>query len=337
MNTRWFKEQVLSLSPDDFEDLALALFEYQATHNALYAEYLQYLKVRPSQVLTVAEIPCLPIQFFKYHRVQTGHPPDGLVFESSGTTGQVTSRHYVSDVDFYRTLSQQIFEQRYGPLRNWELLALLPSYLERQNSSLVCMVQHFIEQTASEASGFFLNNTTDLLRILRQLSQSSRPVLLWGVAFALLDLAEQHDLSFLKETSNLTVLETGGMKGRRRELIREELHGLLTERFGVRVIHSEYGMTELLSQGYSGGEGIFELPASMQIRLRNPSDPFECWNEQQPQRRGGINVIDLGNVDSCCFIETQDLGSYVSAKTTQFSVLGRFDNADVRGCNLMVS
>lgn len=326
------------MSSQGFDELALALFEYQSSQNPVYAEYLRHLGVRRQHIQAVEQIPCLPIQFFKHHRVQTGPLSHATIFESSGTTGQQTSRHYVPDLDFYRTLSQQIFEHFYGPLSEFALLALLPSYLERNNSSLVCMVQHFIDQTHSGASGFFLHNTHELVSVLRELCRRpGQQILLWGVAFALLDLAEQHDLSFLNDAPPLTVMETGGMKGRRREMIREELHRRLTEAFGVEVIHSEYGMTELLSQGYSLGEGVFELPASMRVVLRNPNDPFECWNHTQANRRGGINVIDLGNVDSCCFVETQDLGSYVSNKTAQFSVLGRFDNSDIRGCNLMVS
>ncbi|MFT4033162.1 MAG: acyl transferase [Siphonobacter sp.] len=330
-----FKEQVLAVQPNTFTDLALEIFQYQATQNPVYQSYLSHLKIKPESIREFLEIPFLPIEFFKSHSILTGPVEPKVTFASSGTTGQVTSQHLVADPDFYDAISEQIFKEFYGPLNQFHILALLPSYLERSNSSLVHMVRHFIIKTQSDYSGFYLHNTTDLLEQLRYLrAHSTRKVLLIGVTFALLDLAEQTDLSFLEGFENLIIMETGGMKGRRRELLREELHEILTRAYHVPAIHSEYGMTELLSQGYSFGEGIFQLPPSMQLIIRDVNDPFTYW-QPGSRKAGGINVIDLANIDSCSFIETKDLGNYTEAGT--FRVLGRFDNSDIRGCNLMVS
>ena len=333
-----FKEHVLKLSKNpfhqtDFNELALELFQYQAIENPVYRAYLHHLNISPLAVKQVEKIPFLPIEFFKTQRVITGHAKEKIIFESSGTTGQQTSRHYVADPDFYLTLSQQIFEQYYGPLSNYHLLALLPSYLERTGSSLVYMIEHFIRQSSSSFSGFYLHNIPELIEQLNSAESwsSSKKVLLWGVTFGLLDLVEV--LKKPIKCQNLTVMETGGMKGRRKELLREEVHTILTKGLGVSTIHSEYGMTELLSQGYSVGGGIFDLPPTMKVIVREVNDPLATTS--QGEVRGGINIIDLGNVDSCCFIETKDLGMHLP-QTNQFNVLGRFDNADVRGCNLMV-
>jgi len=232
-----------------------------------------------------------------------------------------------------------IFEQTYGALTDFHLLALLPSYLERNNSSLVYMVQDFIAETKSLASGFFLENTTELLETLKKLAinPDRRKVILWGVTFALLDLVENQNLEFLQEIPNLIVMETGGMKGRRREMLREEIHAILTKAFSVDTIHSEYGMTELLSQSYSQGNGAFETSPTMKILLRDLNDPRSVIDAPADGfRYGGINVVDLANIDSCAFIETQDLGCYVGNDATRFEVIGRFDNSDVRGCNLLI-
>jgi hypothetical protein len=251
----------------------------------------------------------------------------------------------VADLGWYNEISLGIFEQTYGPLTDFHLLALLPSYLERNNSSLVYMVEQFIAQTQSPVSGFFLHNVNELLRTLNKLAANpdGRKVILWGVTFALLDLAEfRPDFPSLQDLKSLTgepliVMETGGMKGRRREMLREEVHDVLTTAFGVKTIHSEYGMTELLSQSYSKGDGIFKTSATMRILLRDINDPRTVFaSPQSGFRYGGINVIDLANLDSCAFIETQDLGRYASDDATEFEVIGRFDNSDVRGCNLMI-
>lgn len=339
------KQRVLAVTPGTFGALALDVFRYQAAENGVYRQYLHHLGLRPDAVRHVEEIPFLPLEFFKTHRVLTGPVSPEITFESSGTTGrpsgsQLTSRHAVADTAFYRTVSQRIFEQAYGPLRNRVVLALLPSYLERGNSSLVYMVRHFIDQTAHPASGFFLHNTDELRQTLKKRSSGTppaahgpRPILLIGVTFALLDLAESgDDWSFLGKLPNLVVMETGGMKGRRREMLREEVHGVLTRAFGLRRIHSEYGMTELLSQAYSPGEGVFHLPPTMRVLLRDVNDPFS-YLRPGGRTTGGINIIDLANVDSCAFLETKDLGSH--AGPNRFRVLGRFDHSDIRGCNLM--
>lgn len=307
----------------------------------------------------------MPIGFFKTHTVLTGistdskmdRPDSMLTFASSGTTDRsigpaVTSHHVVPDPALYDAISTRIFEQTYGPLSSFHILALLPSYLERNNSSLVYMVQRFMEQTNSNQSGFFLHNHTELTDRLRHLSQQpdQKQILLIGVTFGLLDWAESEpDLSFLAQFPRLFIMETGGMKGRRKELLREEVHEILTGRLGVSTIHSEYGMTELLSQAYSAGDGIFSPSSTLRVLLRDINDPFLIYPDDSPRtgsrqtgerRTGGINVVDLANLDSCSFIETQDLGQYVDQEDEMvpgsFRVIGRFDNSDVRGCNLLV-
>lgn len=333
------RESVRRVTDDTFEAVALEVFRYQAFHNSIYRKYITYLRINPEKVGSLAEIPFMPIGFFKHHSILTDSPAIQTTFESSGTTGAQTSRHHVADLDWYNDISLGIFEQTYGPLTDFHLLALLPSYLERNNSSLVYMVEQFIAQTQSPVSGFFLHNVDELLITLQKLAANpdGRKVILWGVTFALLDLAELgKDLESLA-VGRLIVMETGGMKGLRREMLREEVHDVLTTAFGVKTIHSEYGMTELLSQSYSKGEGIFKTSATMRILLRDINDPRAVFAVPQSGfRYGGINVIDLANLDSCAFIETQDLGRYASDDATEFEVIGRFDNSDVRGCNLMI-
>ncbi|AUD04375.1 acyl transferase [Spirosoma pollinicola] len=363
------RQQILTLgfgSPDRdaFESLALAVFRYQAAYNPLYAAYLHHLNILPETVSDLRQIPFMPINFFKMHPVLTGidanqpvvNGETELTFASSGTTDRsvgpvVTSQHLVPDPDLYEAISIRIFEETYGPLSNFHILALLPSYLERNNSSLVYMVQQFMDrsvrsQADTNQSGFFLHNHRELTERLRQLAQQpdQKRILLIGVTFGLLDWAESEpDLSFLGQLPNLVVMETGGMKGRRKELLREEVHEILTDRLGVKAIHSEYGMTELLSQAYSAGRGIFRPSSTLRIFLRDINDPFSIYPDQPVQTRtgerrtGGINVVDLANLDSCSFIETQDLGQYVAEEEMpgSFRVIGRFDNSDVRGCNLM--
>ncbi|CCH51413.1 hypothetical protein BN8_00336 [Fibrisoma limi BUZ 3] len=339
------RTRILNAAAADFDSLALAVFYYQAAHNPVYATYLGHLRVRPEQVSRLSQIPFMPIGFFKRHAVLTGieTPPDTAVtFASSGTTGSQTSRHYVPDAALYDAISTRIFEQTYGPLTDFHILALLPSYLERNNSSLVYMVQQFMAKTGSSQSGFYLHNVEELTERLHQLrtAPDRRKVLLIGVTFALLDWAESNaDVSLPADLiEKLVVMETGGMKGRRQELLREEVHQMLTSRLGVPAIHSEYGMTELLSQAYSKGEGVFEPSATLRVFLRDINDPFHLFAPGQAVRQtqtGGINVIDLANLDSCSFIETQDLGQYVGTEGA-FRVIGRFDNSDIRGCNLMV-
>ena len=345
------REQILHVTPDLFTSVALRVFRYQAVHNPIYRQYLYHLNVTPNHITDLHRVPFMPIGFFKNHAILTGlsgeeaDEPALLTFSSSGTTGQTTSHHYVPDPDLYDAVSTRIFEAAYGPLQNLPILALLPSYLERNNSSLVYMVQRFMDRSGSADSGFFLNDHNALTDRLRQLiaDEPDRKILLIGVTFGLLDWAESgRDLTFLGQNPNLIVMETGGMKGRRKELLREEVHALLTTKLGVRAIHSEYGMTELLSQAYSVGEGVFRPSPTLRVLLRDINDPFLIYvGEETGERRtgarltGGINVVDLANLDSCAFVETQDLGQYVGTDGN-FRVIGRFDNSDVRGCNLLV-
>lgn len=338
-------------NPVLFEELALEIFRYQYAHNQVYRRFSDSLSKTPKSVNRLEKIPFLPIEFFKNHVVTTGFTEPQMVFESSGTTSSNTSRHFVSDLPLYEILSRKTFEQMYSPLTDYHIFALLPSYLERNNSSLVYMVQNFIYYSYSNYSGFFLDNVEEMLLKMEEAVKDGRKILLIGVTFALLDLAESFSpqLSAISNQisalgSELIIMETGGMKGRRKEMIREELHKTLTHAFGVNTIHSEYGMTELLSQGYSNGEGLFSLPASMKVLLREVNDPFTYLPhfaigekpEAVHQKTGGINVIDLANIDSCSFIETQDLGVYAD-DYSGFKVMGRFDNSDIRGCNLMLS
>ncbi len=320
-----FAGDLYPVNDDLFEKIALKLFRFQAEANPVYAQYVTYLGVQPSTVSSIGEIPFLPISFFKTHTIKSGSWTPEMVFTSSGTTGSEVSRHEVPSLSFYRQHSQRIFEEQFGPLREFHVLCLLPSYLERTGSSLVAMASHFIKESNSDFSGFYLRDHDTLVRQLEHL-KGKRRVLLLGVSFALLDLAED----FKVDLSHCVVMETGGMKGRRQEITREELHGILRKNLNIEVVCSEYGMTELLSQAYSTGNGKFSCPPSLRIVLREVNDPFE------PELRsaGVINVIDLANFHSCAFIETQDLGRMEDSG--HFEVLGRMDNSDIRGCNLMV-
>ncbi|GIV39295.1 MAG: acyltransferase [Thermonema sp.] len=321
--------RILTCTAERFELLALDVFRYQYERNTVYRAFVQALGLDASKIHKIEEIPFLPIELFKDHQILCEGLFPALVFESSGTTGQQRSRHYVADPAWYATVSRQIFERLYGPLSNFHILALLPSYLERQTSSLVWMVRHFIEQSRSEASGFYLYNYEELLRKVEQLKKQAdgRRILLIGVSFALLELAERH----APDLSGLIVIETGGMKGRRQELLREELHALLCEKMNLRRVHSEYGMTELLSQAYSKGEGIFDAPPWMRVLLREPNDPLTL---NPRQRAGAVNIIDLANIDSCAFIATQDMGSLLP--DGRFRITGRMDFAEQRGCNMLL-
>jgi hypothetical protein len=322
--------QLHQKQPFNFTETALELFRYQAQHNPVYLAYLQHLRIDPQQVNQLAAIPFLPIEFFKTHTVKTGAFEPEVTFYSSGTTQSSRSRHEVASLDWYTQTSQRIFEQYYGPLRDYVVLALLPSYLEQGGSSLVAMVDYFVKQSGQQEEGFYLRNHDQLLQAVKGAQQRGKKVLLIGVSYALLDWADE--LQGREDFSNVTIMETGGMKGRRREMIREELHAYLKKGFGVEAIHSEYGMTELLSQAYSLGDGIFQPGYTMQVLLRDLNDPFDI---RPDMRSGGINVIDLANVDSCAFIETKDIGRMQANGT--FEVLGRFDNSDIRGCNLLIA
>ncbi|WP_246101745.1 LuxE/PaaK family acyltransferase [Pedobacter westerhofensis] len=319
---------VFSISSEkEFCDAALAIFRHQAEHCAPYREFIGHLHVDPLQVKDLAAIPYLPISFFKSHRVVSGDGKEEIIFSSSGTTGQTQSRHFVTDLQLYDESFNRAFAQFYGGAEDTCLLALLPSYLERDGSSLIYMVDALLKQSVHPESGYFLHNHGDLYQKLVTLKEKGQKTILIGVTYALLDFLETYQLDF----PELIVMETGGMKGKRKEMVREELHDILKSGFGVSAIHSEYGMTELLSQAYSKGEGVFECPNWMKIVLRDTNDPLTLLNSSQT---GGINVIDLANINSCSFIATQDLGRLSSDGS--FEVLGRFDNADIRGCNLLV-
>ena len=323
------REKIFSNDNFNFEEIALQLFDFQYTHNLVYKQFVDYLKINVSNVQTVQQIPFLPIEFFKTHRIISGNAEPQKIFESSGTTGQITSKHLVTDLKLYEESFEKGFEQFYGNIEDWTILALLPSYLERDTSSLVYMVDDLIKKSKNPNSGFFLNNLDELaVKIKSNISNPKSQILLIGVTFALLDFADQ----FPMDLSDVIIMETGGMKGRREEMTRDEVHAILTKAFKVKTIHSEYGMTELLSQGYSKGNGIFETPKWMKILKRDIYDPFQVT---EAKGRGGLNVIDLANIYSCAFIATQDLVNIIS--DTEFEILGRIDNSDIRGCNLMVS
>ncbi|MFM7858565.1 MAG: acyl transferase [Flammeovirgaceae bacterium] len=316
-----------SFNDSNFEDIALRLFKVQATENTVYTSYLHHLGIDAAKITSIDQIPFLPIGFFKTHSIQTGHWRPETVFTSSGTTGATVSRHLVQNMDFYLRHSQLLFEQFFGSLSQFHLLALLPSYLEREGSSLITMIDWFIKRTQSPHAGFYLYNQTDLIKKLNGLKSDRKKTLVWGVSFALLDLAEKNEL----DLSHCLLMETGGMKGRRQEWVREELHRFLCTRFNVSTIHSEYGMTELLSQAYSKGKGVFQCPSTLKIQIRDLNDPFTVLANG---KTGLISVIDLANTHSCAFIQTQDLGRVT--QNGSFEVLGRMDNSDVRGCNLLV-
>ena len=324
-----FSEGLTNISPKDFESRALELFRFQSKSNEVYKAYLEARKVSVSSVESKEQIPFLPIRFFKDFKVVCGSASDFEdYYSSSGTTGMITSRHYIWSEIWYLNHARNIFETVYGSIRDFHVLALLPAYLERPGSSLVSMADHFIRESQSEHSGFYLYNQDELLEKLEFLSGGERKILLLGVTFALLDLAES--CKTFSPPENLIVMETGGMKGRRKEMIREEVHDILKPYFGVQNIHSEYGMTELMSQAYSKGEGKYTVPNSMRVMLRDVNDPLSWANRSQ----GGINIIDLANFHSCAFIETQDLGRI--DENGFLEVLGRFDNSEIRGCNLLV-
>lgn len=310
-----------------FEKTALKIFRFQYDHNAVYREFCEYLNVSKPSVKTLKQIPFLPIQCFKTHDVLSSNDKIRETFTSSGTTGMTTSRHLVTDPTLYQESYRRTFARFYGNIENYAVLALLPSYLEREGSSLIYMVNDLIRLSNHHDSGFYLDDYDGLIEKLETLDKAGQNVMLFGVTYALLDLVEKKQFHL----KNTIIIETGGMKGRRKEMVREELHAILCKGFGVSAIHSEYGMTELLSQAYALGNGIFECPDWMHILVRDPEDALSYVADG---KTGGLNVVDLANVYSCSFIATQDLGKKYADST--FEVLGRFDHSDIRGCNLMV-
>ncbi len=310
-----------------FEKLALKIFRFQHENNLVYRQFCDLRKIEVQKIKSLEQIPFLPIQFFKSHKVVSNTNEIQEIFTSSGTSGSTTSQHFVTDVSLYEESYQQGFSEFYGNIEDYVVLALLPSYLERSGSSLIYMFDDLIKRTNNPESGFYLDNYQELIQKLIQLDNSGQNVILIGVTYALLDLIEIQKFNL----KNTIVMETGGMKGKRKEMIREDLHKQLCEGFGVSSIHSEYGMTELLSQAYSLGNGVFECPPQMQVLIRDTEDALSYVDSG---KTGCINVIDLANINSCSFIATQDLGK--KYPNNSFEILGRFDNSDIRGCNLMV-
>ena len=323
-----FRNEIFSVAQSNFEVKALQLFQYQAHYNPTYNKYLQSLNINPIQVSKVTDIPFMPIEFFKHHPIQTTSWKPQCHFESSGTTGSKRSQHLLDNLGFYLEIARKAFEIQYGSLNNFHFLALLPSYRENPHSSLITMIDHFIRYSNSSFSGYYLVNSKQLLQQIKTIGSNSKPAMVFGVSFALLELAEKNKgLQF----DNTLIMETGGMKGRKKEMIRLELQSILKDAFGIDQIHSEYGMTEILSQCYSKENGIFTPPPWVKVLIRDPYDPFDILD---PPASGGINIIDLANIHSCAFLETQDLGH--AQPDGSFQVLGRFDNSEVRGCNLML-
>lgn len=319
--------QIFNIKSDfEFTKIALEIFKFQFENNKVYRSFCDLLCKHPSTVKTVDEIPFLPIQFFKSHQIVSNVDEIEQVFTSSGTTQQNLSKHYITDIEVYKQSFSKGFEAFYSSISDYTILALLPNYLEREGSSLVYMVADFIKKSTSIDSGFYLHNLDELAQKLTKLDSKGTKILLIGVSFALLDLIEKHQFNL----QNTIVMETGGMKGKRKEITREELHLQLKKGFGISQIHSEYGMTELLSQAYSKENGFFKTPSWMKVLARDTEDALTILPHQKV---GGINIIDLANYNSCSFIATQDLGKTYSDGS--FEVLGRFDNTDIRGCNLM--
>ncbi len=340
---RW-KEKIFQLkNKEEFTACALEIFRFQARYVSVYAQYLKLLKINTAQIDSIEKIPFLPISFFKSHQVIIENTTPEVVFESSGTTLQIPSRHHVADSNLYVKSFFNCFELFFGNPSDYCILALLPSYLERKNSSLVFMADALIKMSKHSFSGFFLDEYEELKKRLTTLESQKQKTLLLGVSFALLDFAEQ----FPMRLNHTIIMETGGMKGRRKELTRAELHSALKKAFAVSTIYSEYGMTELLSQAYSVGNGIFKTPPWMKILIRNPQDPFEILPQATT---GGINIADLANIYSCSFIQTDDLGKLHELaeigsipqrdgtyNVSTFEALGRMDNAELRGCNLLLA
>ena len=335
MQDKW-NDKIFGATKENFESLAFEIFSFQYDNNIVYKNYAKALDIDPVSINSVKQIPFLPVRVFKTHPVQTTPFDPQATFESSGTTGSINSRHLIKDISLYEKSFAKTFEFFYGPVNNYCILGLLPSYLERKNSSLVYMVEKLIQLSGHPKSGFYMNQDENLIEALNELEKNKRKVLLIGVTFALLDLAEKFSL----DLKHMIIIETGGMKGRRKEIIRKEVHDILKQSFNLSLIHSEYGMTELLSQAYSKGEGIFHCPPWMKILIRDDEDPltvlsseFRMESTELRTQTGALNIIDLANIYSCSFIATDDVGKLYSDGS--FEVLGRIDNSDIRGCSLL--
>ncbi len=327
------RKKILSVDDDNFEKTAIEVFNFQYNNNETYKTYCNLLRINPTEISSIEKIPFLPIQFFKTQKIKTTSFIEEALFESSGTTGSINSKHFVKDLSIYEESFLQTFRRFYGNEKELCIIGLLPSYLERKNSSLVYMVDDLIKKSAQKNSGFYLYEHDKLKNILLENEAALQPTLLIGVTYALLDFAEENEMKL----AYTTVMETGGMKGRRKELTRTQVHDTLILKLGVKKIHSEYGMTELLSQAYSNGDGIFKSPTYMRILTRSEDDPFKISANVSPEKKftvGGINIIDLANLYSCSFIATDDYGKLYINKS--FEILGRLENSDTRGCGLML-
>ena len=329
------KERIFNTCGSAFEVDALRMFRFQYYNNSIYRQYCDALHVFPGKVYSILNIPFLPIELFKTQDVKTENKrltgSDSRTFLSSGTTGQERSRHVVNDISIYETSFHKCFEFFYGNIETYNFQALVPSYRENEQSSLIYMLNNMIAGTRMNGSGYYTGDPKQLEELIRSTVEKNKKIILFGVSYALLELAKKNSDSFRSLKGQILVMETGGMKGRHKEMIRAELHEILCKGFDVERIHSEYGMTELLSQAYSNGNGIFRCPPWMRVMVRDTEDPL---SQVTKGRTGGINVIDLANINSCCFVATQDLGRIHEDES--FEVVGRFDNSDIRGCNLLV-
>ncbi|MEQ8359594.1 MAG: acyl transferase [Cytophagales bacterium] len=314
------------MSDREFNELAIKIFELQYELNPVYREFVSNLNSNPDRISNWEDIPCLPISFFKTQKIVLKGLNLKKKFISSGTTGQVRSTKYLSETQFYESLSKEIFEMQFGDLKQYSIFALLPSYLENNESSLVHMIDHFINISGSDSGGFYNRDFAKLIEDINEARKKKGKIILWGVSFALLDLAEKYKL----DLSDIMVFETGGMKGRKKEITREELHQIIREKTGAEEIFSEYGMTEMMSQAYSFGNTKYRMPNTMRIQAMELNDPM---SSERNGRIGSLNIIDLGNIETCSFIATEDLGRVYDDGT--FEVLGRKDNSEIRGCNLM--
>jgi phenylacetate-coenzyme A ligase PaaK-like adenylate-forming protein len=312
----------------EFQNKAIELFRQQYQYIEVYHDFIDHLGINPAKVDTIDNIPFLPVELFKYHKILDKRYSEKIIFSSSGTTGMTQSKHYLPDPNLYETSFVKTFEMFYGPVNDYCILALLPSYLEREGSSLVYMMDRLIKLSRHKESGFYLQDTDKLMLKIRKLTGGKKKILLMGVSFALQELAEKYQ----EDLGEVIIMETGGMKGRRKEITRQELHEAIKKSFNVESVHSEYGMTELMSQAYSKGEGFFHFPSWMKIIIRDSHDPFDIL---PAGKSGVINIIDLANVYSCAFLATSDLGK--SHKDGSFEVLGRMDSSDIRGCNLLIT
>lgn len=327
-------QAIFSTEPSKFEELALQIFQFQFENNIIYRSYCDSLKIAKNDIQKITDLPFLPIQLFKTHEIKTGNFNPEIIFESSGTTGQTTSKHYVKDLSLYKESFMRGFEFFYNDISSFCVIGLLPSYLERQHSSLVYMTHTLIEKSGHQNSGFYLYEYDQLYKTLLENESNNQPTLLIGVTYALLEFAEKYP----QKLHHTIIMETGGMKGRRNEINRRDLHQILSKQFGTSNIHSEYGMTELLSQAYSKRSGIYQCPNWMKVLIRPEDDPLSCINPtnlNNDHKNGAINIIDLANIYSCSFIATEDRGKFYS--NGDFEVLGRIEHSDTRGCGLMIA